>query len=78
MGALAASLLSVSLLRRCLSRLLARADFPLGVRRDRIVALERDRAKIVDRVKMLQKKSDADDRLVDALRSELQVREVGG
>ena len=51
---------------------------PWFLRLDRAATLERDRAKIIDRVRMLQKKSDADDRLVDALRNELQVREYAG
>lgn len=41
---------------------------------DRVAGLEKANGRIRDRAKMLLEKSDADDRLVDALRNELHVR----
>lgn len=39
----------------------------------RVIGLEKDNARLRDRVGMLSAKSDTDDRLVDALRNELRV-----
>lgn len=40
---------------------------------DRVTGLEKVNAQVRDRVKMLLAKSDTDDRLIDALRCEIQV-----
>lgn len=43
---------------------------------DRVTGLEKANGRIRDRAEMLLEKSNADDRLVDALRNEIQVRPI--